>query len=640
MASTIISTNFDPAQINLRDLMELYVKKRGIDRSNFFGSLSDPAFAKFMNKPAIEFFESARDDGNPLQNFLDDQEAKGVGPAGANKAYSAVKNLEDNVIHQLKRLKRMDEYADDTNGFPKLTDTVVKPAKGPARSKKIKINPSKLGELKLKLIEYARENPKDAPIVRALLVQMYTGFRPKEIIEMPMRGTIKPADPASSAKGLFLPAGITKMDEAFSVPLTPHLESTLNGSINSINERFGDGDIPDRMFLMDDGKPIPKGSLTRVLKQIEVPGILEDARTGEPIDFLTGAYDLRRAQATGVYQLGFSVETGAKMKGRAIKIATAGDEPRYVAPGSSFFTDEDLTPHVAWHNFIDKSFAGAAGIEGGGVRGTIMISPAQDVVTAGIEANRMSDLLTMDVSEMGDIVIPTAKLREGLILPPAPADTEDVSEDFLRRQADSFAKNLKNKNFTTPKFRMVGGAYLASRLGTEGDDGVDESTIDTIVEVVQDAIIDEAGYQAISIPLIRTGLSVNPAGGLATVIQESLRTSPAGGEGATPDPALEELYRQEQAASRGEGQYAPGAPVETPSGEKVTLPRRDYYVAIGKAEGEAAMALEEGLMFIEPDEGFGGPEREYDPRVLEMSRIAIEDSAIQSDETPGFMSRN
>lgn len=35
------------------------------------------------------------------------------------------------------------------------------------------------------------------------------------------------------------------------------------------------------MFLTDDGKKIPEGAMSRVLKSIKVPGILEDARTGE-----------------------------------------------------------------------------------------------------------------------------------------------------------------------------------------------------------------------------------------------------------------------------------------------------------------------------------------------------------------------
>ena len=41
--------------------------------------------------------------------------------------------------------------------------------------------------------------------VRALITQMYLGFRPKEIMGMPMKGTIRAADAGSKSKGLFLP---------------------------------------------------------------------------------------------------------------------------------------------------------------------------------------------------------------------------------------------------------------------------------------------------------------------------------------------------------------------------------------------------------------------------------------------------
>lgn len=631
MAKTIISTNFDPSQITLRDFMELYVEKRGIKRDNFFSGFSDAVFQPYMDRPAIEFFESAREEGNPLQRFFDDQAAKGVGPGGAEKAYSNAKNLEDNVIHQLKRLKRMGEYADDTNGFPRLTDTVVKPAKGAPRSKKFKINPERLGLLKVKLIEHARENPKDVPIVRALLVQMYTGFRPKEIIQMPMNGTIKEAAEGSVSKGLFLPAGITKMDEAFAVPLTPHVESALNASIDSNSSRFVDRSIPDRMFLMDNGNPIPEGALSRVLKQIEVPGILEDAVTGEPINFLTAAYDLRRAHATGVNQLGYSVEVGAKMKGRAIKAATAGDEPRYVATGFRFHTAEDLTPHIAWHNFIDKAFAGAAGIEGGGVLGNVIISPEQDVLGKGIAANRVSDLMTMDVNDMSNVMIMPTSIPGNIALPAAPGD---VTEEAIRDQADRFVKNLSGKTFKNPKFRMVGPALLAGVAGGEGEAPSDQ-TIDTTLELLRDAAFDEAGYQAISMPLVRAGVSMTAAGAAATFVQEALRTGEA--QAQERDPMERAVYEEELQAAAREGQYAPDATASTPSGETVTLPRVEFFPPIGKAEGEAQMVLEE--QFAEPDVFEGSPRDVQERRTAEMERIATEDTAMQTDETPGFVAR-
>ena len=638
MASTIISTNFDPAEISLRDLMELYVTKRGINRETFFGNLSSPVFQPYMDRPAIEFFESARDELNPLQAFFDKMEGTDSKGGSQKKAFSAVKNLELNVIRQIKRLGRMDDYADDMNGFPKLTDTVVDPAKGAPRSKKIKVDPTKLGELKKKLLEYARDNPKDVPVVRAIMAQMYTGFRPKEIIEMPLNGTIREAAEDSVAKGLFLPAGIMKMDEAFAIPLSPHLESVLNGSINSINERFPDPEdaLPDRMFLMDNGKPIPKGALTRVLKQIEVPGILQDARTGESIDFLTGAYDLRRMHATGVFMLGYPPDIGGAMKGRVIKNLQSGTEGPYIAIGFNTFTAEQFEPHIAYHNFIDKSFAGSLGIEGGGVRGTVMVSPSQDVVSAALDPslNTMASLATMDQADMGSVTVPSATMPSNVVPPPAPAD---VSPDQAAQEADDFVRNLKGKTFTQPKFRMVGPlvAFTQMIFG-DSDNRPDDDTKDTITEIAKDFVQDEAVYQTLSMGAKATRLPVTLA---STFAQDAMRVTEV--SDATPDPAEQSLFAAEQAASRREGEFAPGASRETPSGESVTLPRVNFYPPIGKREGENQMVLEE--MFAEGDVFEGSPgdiEERRQAEIEIMSQIATQDSAIEIDKNPGFMSRN
>jgi len=397
MAKAIIEAQFDPSQISLRDLIDLYVEKRQIKG---LSGLTAPEFKPFMDRPAIEFFESARNENNPLQVFLDKKAKEGVSSGSLTSTYSAVKNLEDNVVHQLKRLQRMGEYADDTNGFPRLTDTVIQPKKGAPRSKKLRINPTKYGELKVKLLDWAKNNPKDEPVVRAILTQMYTGFRPKEIINMPMRGTIRAADPGSSSKGLFLPADLAKMDEAMAIPLTPHVEGTLNAAIKQNTTRFADKQMPDLMFLTDDGKKIPDGRMSAILKQIKVPGILEDARTGEPIDYLTSAYDLRRGHATYVNMLGFPPQVGAEMKARDIKEVGAGEEPKYIAKPFGSYTQEQLAPHIVLHNAIDNQAAAYMGIEGAKTDKNIFLDPDQDSISTYKSINRPQDFPTIKTTEI------------------------------------------------------------------------------------------------------------------------------------------------------------------------------------------------------------------------------------------------
>ena len=429
MAKAIIEAQFDPAQLTLRELMDLYVQKRGIKQ---LSGLSDDTFKSFMNSPAIEFFESAREENNPLQTYLDKKTKEGVATGSLTSTYSAVKNLEDNVIHQLKRLKRMGEYADDANGFPKLTDTVVQPKKGAPRSKKLKINPSKYGQLKAGLLQWAKDNPKDEPVVRALMAQMYLGFRPKEIMGMPMKGTIRDADTGSAAKGLFLPADLAKMDEAMAVPLTPHVEGTFNAAIKHNTARFQNKPMPDFMFLMDNGKPIPEGALSRVLKQIKVPGILEDARTGEKIDYLTSSYDLRRGHATYVNMLGYPPQVGAEMKARAIKEVGAGEEPKYIAKPFGFYTNRQLDPHIALHNAIDNQTAAALNIPGAGTDKNILINPDQDIIATFRGVNRPEDFPSIKTTEIANV--PSVNMPTNITDVTLPEVTGDNPiDDQLRR---------------------------------------------------------------------------------------------------------------------------------------------------------------------------------------------------------------
>ena len=530
MSKNLINTKFDPSQISLRDLMELYARDKKRNVQNFLGSLSAPEFKAYMDSPAIEFFEAARDENNPLQQYFDQQAAKGVGPGGAKKAFSAVKLLEENVVHQLKRLDRMGDYADDTNGFPKLTDTVVEPAKGQPRSKKLRINPAKYGELMAGLVEHARQNPKDVPVVRALMTQMYLGFRPKEILQMPMQGTIRDADEGSVSKGLFLPADLAKMDEAMSIPLSPHVESMLNSAIESNNSRFGNKEVPDLMFVGDDGKPLPKGSLSRVLKSITVPGILEDARTGEKFDNLTAAYDLRRGHATFVNMLGFSPQTGGEMKARAIKEAGGGEEPKYIAKPFGFFTAQQLGPHVALHNAILEVFARASGVEGAGLNKGIIIDPRQDIWDESLRINRLSDLQTMNVADMGGVSIPGATLPSNIVLPAepdagaAPATPKNVG-DVPLSTLQQIMNGLKD-----PK--VVGTGAVAGLTATsfitnpaEASTSIAaETTAETTTRAVMRTVLPKVTAAAGTGPMA-------PATIAAMVAAETVAASPGAGPG-------------------------------------------------------------------------------------------------------------
>jgi len=504
MAKAIIDAQFDPSQITLGDLINLYVEKRKIKG---LSGLSAPEFRSFMGRPAIEFFESARDESNPLQAFLEKKAKEGVASGSLTSTYSAVKNLEDNVIHQLKRLQRMGEYADDTNGFPRLTDTVIQPKKGAPRSKKLRINPTKYGELKVKLLDWAKNNPKDEPVVRAILTGMYTGFRPKEIINMPMRGTIREQDPGSASKGLFLPADLAKMDEAMSIPLTPHLEGTLNGALNHNKTRFADKQMPDLMFLTDDGKKIPDGRMSAILKQIKVPGILEDARTGEPIDYLTSAYDLRRGHATYVNMLGFAPQVGAEMKARAIKEVGAGEEPKYIAKPFGSFTPQQLSPHIALHNAIDNQAAAYMGIEGANTDKNIILNPERDIIATYKGINRAQDFPTIKTTEIAFTASQALPENISDVTLPKFADDSPIDRQLINSRFKNAFNSINWDEITSPSTTTKRGLAIATGVSSLN-------------------LLDPAGYAVEAATRLATGS--NPVAMGATAAYETLGPTETG----------------------------------------------------------------------------------------------------------------
>jgi hypothetical protein len=283
---------------------------------------------------------------------------------------------------------------------------------------------------------------------------------------MPMKDTIREADPGSAAKGLFLPADLAKMDEAMAVPLTPHVESTLNGAIRSNSTRFVDKSIPDLMFLMDNGKKIPDGAMSRVLKSIKVPGILEDARTGEKIDYLTAAYDLRRGHATYVNMLGFPIQVGAEMKARAIKETGGGEEGKYVARPFGFYTPQQMSPHLALHNAIDNQTAAAMGVEGAKDNPNIIIDNTQDSIESYKNANRTQDFPSMRTTDLR--IKETINLPKNIEMPKF--DTESVDKEL---RVSRFLGALNKIDFTKGSGKLKGAAALTTTGAISMIDPVD-----------------------------------------------------------------------------------------------------------------------------------------------------------------------
>jgi hypothetical protein len=96
------------------------------------------------------------------------------------------------------------------------------------------------------------------------------------------------------------------------------------------------------LFVNPDGSPIGKGEMTRVVKQIKVPGIMTDEQTGKKLDTLQEAYDLRRMWVTLALNEfpGEGNRVGAA-QGRAVGATTGGGGAlkEYYSPSRGFYGD-------------------------------------------------------------------------------------------------------------------------------------------------------------------------------------------------------------------------------------------------------------------------------------------------------------
>lgn len=387
--SKILEMGFDPDKMTLGRLVELYIEKTGMSKSAgsaMRSTFNYPAFAKYKEEPVIKFIESALDldqqgmASNPLTVLFDDPKSS---VNKKSKALSHVKNIEKNVAHQLKVQKKLGKYA-DSGGVPALSETVIRPDKAPARSAKISFDPTKMGEFQVKLLDYAANNPSEAHVVRAIFANMYLGFRPGEVTQMPA-DALREARKGSVAPGIFIPPALTKMNAPINIPANPYVTGIIASQMQS-NIAIGEN-VPDVMFLNDKGKPIPNGKITKVLQNIgEVDGILFDNETGKGINRLTSAYDLRRIFATAAFFKNYSLVEAGRAVGRPIK-EQAGAQAIYASMAPGIYSPEQFKPVMGVGTYYWEQLGEAMGLKPGDI-----LAPDQDIVQAYIDAKAQSQI--------------------------------------------------------------------------------------------------------------------------------------------------------------------------------------------------------------------------------------------------------
>jgi len=424
---TIIKKKFDPTKTTLREVVEMYISESkdlgdGKNHRSKFTSQNSP-YKQFLDRPVMEFLESSLDDEeNPLLKFYDTNKS-----AGSRRTYySLAKGIEANVQSQIDRSTSKELAHFKADGIPKLTNSVILDPKPNQRALRYAFNHQKAGEFQLALLEHAKKNPKDAPVVRATLAALHLGFRTNEIQNMPATALFPPLE-NSVAPGLFIGADKTKMDAAIDIPASSHVHGILTSALKSNKKRFGDlKNVPNLMFLTDEGKALPKGAISNLLKKIKVKGIIQDKQTGEFLDYFTSAYDMRRYNSTIAYKNRFPLQVMAQMKGRAItSMAGAGSEGVYPSPMTGLYDEIDLEPHERLSTIIHDQLNKQLNIANENT-----LASNQDLVENYTKSTTNNNLLQVTTKAEGQAYNVTPQLTDKDFKAPALPEGETIEGEF------------------------------------------------------------------------------------------------------------------------------------------------------------------------------------------------------------------
>ena len=460
---TIIKKKFDPTKTTLREVVEMYISESkdlgdGKNHRSKFTSQNSP-YKKFLDRPVMEFLESSLDDEeNPLLKFYDTNKS-----AGSRRTYySLAKGIEANVQSQIDRSTSKELAHFKADGIPKLTNSVILDPKPNQRALRYAFNHQKAGEFQLALLEHAKKNPKDAPVVRATLAALHLGFRTNEIQNMPATALFPPLK-NSVAPGLFIGADKTKMDAAIDIPASSHVHGILTSALNSNKKRFGDlKNVPNLMFLTDEGKALPKGAISNLLKKIKVKGIIQDKQTGEFLDYFTSAYDMRRYNSTIAYKNRFPLQVMAQMKGRAItSMAGAGSEGVYPSPMTGLYDEIDLEPHERLSTIIHDQLNKQLNIANENT-----LASNQDLVENYTKSTTNNNLLQVTTKAEGQAYNVTPQLTDKDFKAPALPEGETIEGEF---------KDVTNE--TKPITSVSKEHFTDEELKALKDIGIDEDEV-------------------------------------------------------------------------------------------------------------------------------------------------------------------
>lgn len=518
-----LAETLDPRTATLRDLIEAHASRSTVkDGAQTFVSAFTgktqfaPIFKDYLNRPAVDFVETfADDETNPLVKVYEKNQK--VNPR--RDMYSRIGAIEFHIKDQLTRVGALEELFPE--GMPMATDRVVRPDKPKAKARRYSYNPGLMGEWLTALDEYGRKNPKDIGIVKALEAQAHMGLRTGEIMNAPASALVPPAK-RSASWGFFLDTDTpgVKMDENLNIAVGPR-------TYNILQQALGISPANDRnLFVNPNGSSIGKGEMTRVAKLIKVPGIMTDELTGQKLDNLQEAYDLRRMWVTlALNEFPGQGDRVGAAQGRAIGAVTksGGAVKEYYSPSRGFYGKEATSvPNVMdeWLFEARTEELPAASRPPKGQR----VSYATDFI-AGEPVFEPADAPV----KMGDVsarYVESAPKTE-VIRPegpaPEPVKTEPVKAGPSPELQEQLDRNNLNLSDIIKSFGKKGLKVLAGAVG---------------VETARQIVTEPAAFAAetaMEVGARAVGLGAAPAAAVPMIMQP---TATAGPELSQPQPSV------------------------------------------------------------------------------------------------------
>jgi len=311
-ATLIKNPDFNVNTTTLNEFIDMYIEeskpKDPVKYASDFRGIK--SLKPFLNKPIAELVEASADPKTSPYGKFYDTKFKELGDtkkfsSAVRKVKSSFTVIQDNYDQNVNFLKLPKTNIDLLSGR-------ITPKKIPGRGKTVNVDPDLVGELQVGIMEHVKKFPADSEIGRAIFMTMYTGLRPQEITGLRVGDIVFKQGSAS--------AGIKQLDTkmqkvaGINVPIGPYTYALAQQQMLRLSEQGVELTSNTPLFTMPKKKLADE--MTRVLKNINVPGIRVVAETGEALDTIT-AYDLRRLYLTGGDGEGFSEEQLDKSVGRA-----------------------------------------------------------------------------------------------------------------------------------------------------------------------------------------------------------------------------------------------------------------------------------------------------------------------------------